>query len=293
MHFGIKSETNIFLNLITLIMPNLKKTTEADSLYNDIEKMSTSELLNNINTEDQKVAIAIKKSIESIEKLVDAISIKLINGGRLFYIGAGTSGRLAVVDASECPPSYGVPDDLVIAIIAGGQHAMFQAVENAEDNLLQAWLDLKNYQITEQDIVVGIAASGTTPYVLGGLQKCQENNIITGSISCNYNSLISSAANYPIEVDLGPEFITGSTRMKSGTAQKLILNMISTSVMVKLGRIEGNKMVNMQLTNNKLINRGIQMIIDQTNIKDHATAESLLKQYGSVKKAVESFNANQ
>jgi N-acetylmuramic acid 6-phosphate etherase len=273
-------------------MPNLKKTTEADSLYNDIEKMSTAELLNNINTEDQKVAIAIKKSIESIEKLVDAISIKLMNRGRLFYIGAGTSGRLAVVDASECPPSFGVPDDLVIAIIAGGQNAMFHAVENAEDNLQQAWFDLKDYQITEQDIVVGIAASGTTPYVLGGLQKCQENNIVTGSISCNYNSSISTAANFPIEVDLGPEFITGSTRMKSGTAQKLILNMISTSVMVKLGRIEGNKMVNMQLTNKKLIDRGVQMIIDQTNMKDHVTAEALLKKHGSVKKAVESLKAN-
>jgi N-acetylmuramic acid 6-phosphate etherase len=274
-------------------MPNLKKTTEADSLYNDIEKMSTAEILQNINTEDQKVAISIKKSIESIEKLVDAIYTKLMNGGRLFYIGAGTSGRLAVVDASECPPSFGVPDDLVIAILAGGQQAMYHAVENAEDNLHQAWLDLKDYQITEQDIVIGIAASGSTPYVLGGLQKCQENNIITGSISCNYNSIISTAANFPIEVDLGPEFITGSTRMKSGTAQKLILNMISSSVMVKLGRIKGNKMVNMQLTNKKLIDRGIQMIIDQTNISDHATAESLLKQYGSVKKAVESIHANQ
>ena len=271
------------------IMPNYKKTTESDSLYNDIEKMSTTELLININTEDKKVAIAIEKSIEPIRMLVDAISLKLINGGRLFYIGAGTSGRLAVVDASECPPTYGVPEDLVIAIIAGGQQAMFHAVEDAEDNLQQAWLDLKSYQITEQDIVIGIAASGTTPYVLGGLEKCQENNIVTGSIRCNFNSVISKAANYPIEVDLGPEFITGSTRMKSGTAQKLILNMISTSVMVKLGRIEGNKMVNMQLTNRKLIDRGIEMIISQTNIKDKTIAEALLKQYGSVKKAVASI----
>ncbi len=270
-------------------MSNYKKTTEADSLYNDIDKMSTIELLKNINTEDQKVALAIEKSIDSIERLVDAIALKLINGGRLFYIGAGTSGRLAVVDASECPPSYGVTEDLVIAIIAGGQQAMFHAVENAEDNLNQAWLDLMSYQISEQDIVIGIAASGTTPYVIGGLQKCQENNIITGSISCNYNSLLSDSANYPIEVDLGPEFITGSTRMKSGTAQKLILNMISTSVMVKLGRIEGNKMVNMQLTNKKLIARGVQMIIEQSDIKDYKSAEALLKKYGSVKKAVESL----
>jgi N-acetylmuramic acid 6-phosphate etherase len=273
-------------------MSNSIRTTEADSLYNDIEKMSTSELLKNINTEDQKVAIAIEKSIQSIEKLVDAIADKLKNGGRLFYIGAGTSGRLAVVDASECPPTYGVPEDLVIAIIAGGKEAMFHAVENAEDDLEQAWLDLSAFQISNQDIVIGIAASGTTPYVLGGLKKCQEKNIITGSISCNYNSLISSVANFPIEVDLGPEFITGSTRMKSGTAQKLILNMISTSVMVKLGRIEGNKMVNMQLTNQKLIARGTQMIMQQTNVSDYAAAESLLKKYGSVKKAVDSLRTN-
>lgn len=263
------------------------RTTENDSIYNDIEKMSTLEILTNINTEDQKVAIAVQKSISSIQSLVDATANKLLNGGRLFYIGAGTSGRLAVVDASECPPTYGVPEDLVIAIIAGGQQAMFHAVENAEDNTQQAWLDLKVFQITDQDVVIGIAASGTTPYVLEGLKTCQENNIITGSISCNYNSPISKYANHPVEVDLGPEFITGSTRMKSGTAQKLILNMISTSVMIKLGRIEGNKMVNMQLTNQKLIARGVNMIMQQTNITDATLAEALLKQYGSVKKAVE------
>lgn len=270
-----------------------KKTTEADSLYNDIEKMSTAALLKNINTEDKKVAFAIEKSIGSIEKLVDAVASKLNDGGRLFYIGAGTSGRIAVVDASECPPTYGVSADLVIAIIAGGQQAMFHAIENAEDDLQQAWLDLNEYQITHQDIVIGLAASGSTPYVLGGLQKCQENNIITGSISCNHNSLISTVANFPIEVDLGPEFITGSTRMKSGTAQKLILNMISTSVMVKLGRIEGNKMVNMQLTNKKLIARGTEMIIQQTNIKDYTIAESLLIKHSSVKKAIESLKAKE
>jgi len=270
-------------------MSNPTRTTEADSLYHDIEKMSTFELLSNINKEDQKVAIAVAKSIHSIQNLVDATAEKLLNGGRLFYIGAGTSGRLAVVDASECPPTYGVPEDLVIAIIAGGQQAMFQAVENAEDDIHQAWIDLQSFQVNSQDVVIGIAASGTTPYVLGGLQKCQEHKIVTGSISCNFNSKISSAANFPIEVDLDPEFITGSTRMKSGTAQKLILNMISTSVMVKLGRIEGNKMVNMQLTNQKLIARGTQMIMEQTNIKDANAAEALLKQYGSVKKAVDSF----
>ncbi len=270
------------------IMAKDIRTTENDSIYNDIEKMSTEEILTNINSEDQKVAIAVQKSIKSIQSLVDATATKLINGGRLFYIGAGTSGRLAVVDASECPPTYGVSEDLVIAIIAGGNQAMFHAVENAEDNTKQAWLDLNTYHINEQDVVIGIAASGTTPYVLEGLKACQENNIITGSISCNFNSPISDYANHPIEVDLGPEFITGSTRMKSGTAQKLILNMISTSVMIKLGRIEGNKMVNMQLANQKLIARGVNMIMQQTDITDPAVAEQLLKKYGSVKKAVES-----
>ncbi len=268
------------------------RTTESESLYKDIEKMSTIEILNSINNEDQKVAIAVEKSIHQIQQLVDAIADKLTNGGRLFYIGAGTSGRLAVVDASECPPTYGVPEDLVIAIIAGGKEAMFHAVENAEDNTTQAWNDLQAFQINDQDVVIGIAASGTTPYVFGGLQKCQEHNIITGSISCNFNSPISTVANFPIEVDLGPEFITGSTRMKSGTAQKLILNMISTSVMVKLGRIEGNKMVNMQLTNKKLIERGTHMIMQQTNITDANVAEALLKEFGSVKKAVDHFKHN-
>lgn len=266
-----------------------KRTTEADSLYQDIDKMSTLEILTNMNREDQKVALAVQKSLHQIESLVNATAQKLLNGGRLFYIGAGTSGRLAVVDASECPPTYGVPEDLVIAIIAGGNQAMFHAVENAEDNTQQAWIDLKAFDISNLDVVVGIAASGTTPYVEAGLKACQENGVITGSISCNFNSSISKFANFPIEVDLGPEFITGSTRMKSGTAQKLILNMISTSVMIKLGRIEGNKMVNMQLTNKKLIERGIQMIMQQTNITDNSVAENLLKQYGSVKKAVENY----
>ncbi len=268
-------------------MPDYKKTTEADSLYNDIEKMSTAEILNNINTEDQKVAIAIKKSIESIEKLVDAISIKLMNGGRLFYIGAGTSGRLGLVDASECPPTFGVPNDLVIGIIAGGHQAMFQAVENAEDDLEQAWLDLQCFKISNQDVVIGIAASGTTPYVIGGLQKCRAAGITTGSISCNKNSPVSMHADFPIEVVVGPEFITGSTRMKSGTAQKMVLNMISTSVMIKLGRIKGNKMVNMQLTNQKLFDRGVKMIMDELPTNDVKKAADLLLKYGSVKKSIE------
>lgn len=266
------------------------RITEADSLYNDIEKSSTLNLLKNINKEDQKVALAVEKEIGFIESLVDAISEKMKQGGRLFYIGAGTSGRLAMVDASECPPTYGVPADLVIGIIAGGNKAMFHAVENAEDDTAQAWIDLQAYQINELDVVVGIAASGTTPYVIAGLQKCQENGITTGSISCNKNSPVSAKANYPIEILVGPEFITGSTRMKSGTAQKLVLNMISTSVMIKLGRIKGNKMVNMQLTNKKLFDRGVKMIMEELKLEDVQKATLLLQKFGSVKVAVENYN---
>jgi len=266
---------------------DFKRTTEASSLYDHIEIMSTHEILININTEDQKVALAVQKSIPSIELLVDAAATKLETGGRLFYIGAGTSGRLGMVDASECPPTYGVSDDLVIGIIAGGQKAMFQAVENAEDDINQAWMDLQAYKITPLDVVIGIAASGTTPYVIGGLKACQSNGIITGSICCNDNAPISAFANFPIEVVVGPEFITGSTRMKSGTAQKLVLNMISTSVMIKLGRIKGNKMVNMQLTNKKLVDRGVQMIMDELKSVDAIKAAELLHTHGSVKKAIE------
>jgi len=269
---------------------NFKRTTEEASYYNDIENFSTEELLININKEDQKVAFEVEKVIPFIHLLVDAISNKLTNGGRLFYIGAGTSGRLGLVDASECPPTFGVPNDLVIGIIAGGHQAMFQAVENAEDDLDQAWLDLQCYKISNQDIVVGIAASGTTPYVIGGLKKCRENGIATGSISCNKNSPVSSHADFPIEVIVGPEFITGSTRMKSGTAQKMVLNMISTSVMVKLGRIKGNKMVNMQLTNQKLFDRGVHMIMDELKMIDSEKAANLLSKYGSVKESIENAN---
>jgi N-acetylmuramic acid 6-phosphate etherase len=263
------------------------RITESSSLYNDIEKMSTVELLSNINNEDKKVALAVEKVIPAISLLVDAAAEKLLAGGRLFYIGAGTSGRLGMVDASECPPTYGVPDDLVVGIIAGGQQAMFHAVENAEDDISQAWIDLQAYKINSLDVVVGIAASGTTPYVIGGLKACQENNILTGSICCNENAPISAHANFPIEVVVGPEFITGSTRMKSGTAQKLVLNMLSTSVMVKLGRIKGNKMVNMQLTNQKLFDRGVQMIMDELKTIDSTQAAALLSTYGSVKTAIE------
>jgi N-acetylmuramic acid 6-phosphate etherase len=266
---------------------NFNRTTEESSLYHDIEKSSTEAIVSNINTEDKKVAFEVEKQIPQISLLVDAAANKLQNGGRLFYIGAGTSGRLGMVDASECPPTFGVSEDVVVGIIAGGQKAMFHAVENAEDDMAQAWIDLQAHKISALDVVVGIAASGTTPYVIGGLKKCQEQGIITGSISCNANSPISTHANFPIEVVVGPEFVTGSTRMKSGTAQKMVLNMISTSVMIKLGRIKGNKMVNMQLTNQKLFDRGVKMIMDELKINDTAKAEQLLKTYGYVKKSIE------
>jgi len=263
------------------------RTTEANSLYHDIENFSTIELLTNINKEDQKVAFAVEKAIPSIQKLVDTIADKLQKGGRLFYIGAGTSGRLGLVDASECPPTFGVPNDLVIGIIAGGKEAMFHAVENAEDNDKQAWIDLQLHHLNTQDVVVGIAASGTTPYVIGGLKQCRLAGITTASISCNENSPVSKEADFPIEVVVGPEFITGSTRMKSGTAQKMVLNMITTAVMVKLGRIKGNKMVNMQLTNQKLFDRGIAMIMEALKLNDREKAATLLSKYGSVIKAIE------
>jgi N-acetylmuramic acid 6-phosphate etherase len=266
---------------------NFNRTTEASSLYHDIEKSTTAAIVSNINTEDKKVAFEVEKQLPQISLLIDAAANKLQNGGRLFYIGAGTSGRLGMVDASECPPTFGVSEDVVVGIIAGGQKAMFHAVENAEDDMDQAWLDLQAHKISNLDVVVGIAASGTTPYVIGGLKKCQSQGIITGSISCNANSPISAHANFPIEVVVGPEFVTGSTRMKSGTAQKMVLNMISTSVMIKLGRIKGNKMVNMQLTNQKLFDRGVKMIMEELKINDTAKAEQLLKTYGSVKKSIE------
>jgi N-acetylmuramic acid 6-phosphate etherase len=269
---------------------DFKRTTESSSLYHDLESAATSEVLKNINKEDQKVAIEVEKAIPAIELLVDAIGEKMLNGGRLFYIGAGTSGRLGMVDASECPPTFGVSNDIVVGVIAGGKEAMFHAVENAEDDTQQAWLDLQAYNINTLDSVIGIAASGTTPYVIGGLQKCKEAGILTGSISCNKNSPMSAYANYPIEVVVGPEFITGSTRMKSGTAQKLVLNMISTTLMVKLGRIKDNKMVNMQLTNQKLFERGIKMIMDELKLTDTEIAAQLLKKYGSVKKSIEHFS---
>ncbi len=262
------------------------KTTENTSLYNDLEKMTTSEILTNINREDQKVALVVEKCIPQITLLVDEIADKMMGGGRLFYIGAGTSGRLGIVDASECPPTFGIDFDRVVGIIAGGDSAIRKAVEFAEDDTQQAWIDLKAYDINQKDVVIGIAASGSTPYVYGGLQKCRENGIATGCISCNAGARIIEQSDYPIVAVVGPEFVTGSTRMKSGTAQKLILNMISTSVMIKLGRVVGNKMVDMQLSNDKLIDRGTRMVMADT-LWNYEEAKQALLQYGSVRKAVE------
>ena len=266
-----------------------KKITEQLSSYRHLEKMPVAEIIADINKEDARVARAVKKALPQIEKLVTAISQKMIDGGRLFYIGAGTSGRLGILDASECPPTFGVPQGLVIGVIAGGKKALINAIENAEDDSGQGWDDLKAYNVNEADIVIGIASSGTTPYVIGTLKKCKENNIITGSIACNPDSPVSEVVNFPVEVIVGPEFVTGSTRMKSGTAQKMVLNMISTTAMIQLGRVEDNKMVNMQLTNVKVINRGIRMLMEKSGIKDQNKAKKLLLKYGSVKKAVENY----
>ena len=242
------------------------KTTEQSSKHEHLEKMSVQELLSNINQEDKTVPFAVEKALPQIENLVNVIVPKMKLGGRLFYIGAGTSGRLGILDGSECPPTFGVPFDLVVGIIAGGDTAIRKAVENAEDNTTQAWLDLKAFNINENDVVVGIAASGTTPYVIGGLQTCNENNITTGSISCNAGSPLSQTAKFPIEVVVGPEFVTGSSRMKAGTAQKMVLNMITTATMVQLGKIRGNKMVDMQLSNSKLVDRGVKMIMGEITV---------------------------
>jgi N-acetylmuramic acid 6-phosphate etherase len=262
-------------------------TTESASSYNDLEKMSVADLLKNINSEDKTVPLAIEKVIPQIEALVNEIVKKMSIGGRLFYIGAGTSGRLGVVDASEIPPTYGMPQGKVIGLIAGGDTAIRKAVEYAEDNIQQAWIDLQAHNIDVNDVVIGIAASGRTPYVIGGLKDARANKIKTGCIVCNINSEVGKHADFPIEVVVGPEFVTGSTRMKSGTAQKLVLNMISTTVMIRLGHVKGNKMVDMQLTNNKLVDRGTKMVMEALAIPQ-AEAEKLLKEHGSVRKAVES-----
>ncbi|HFC00227.1 MAG TPA: N-acetylmuramic acid 6-phosphate etherase [Phaeodactylibacter sp.] len=266
----------------------MKKITEQDSNYQDLEKMSVRQLLENINKEDQTVAFAVQKVISQIEPLVEAIVAKMKNGGRLFYLGAGTSGRLGILDASECPPTFGVPDDWVIGLIAGGDQAIRKAVENAEDNIHLAWQDLEKYKINQQDVVIGIAASGTTPYVVHGLEDAQKNGVTTGCITCNPESPISKVADFPIEVIVGPEFVTGSSRMKAGTAQKMILNMISTSVMIQMGRVQGNKMVDMQLSNEKLWKRGTLMIQNALGVsaKD---AKAMLEKYGSVRRAIDAF----
>lgn len=264
------------------------KTTEQSSKYEHLEKMPVGELLKNINNEDKTVPYAIEIALPEIQKLVEQIVIRMKKGGRLFYIGAGTSGRLGIVDASECPPTFGVPFDWVIGLIAGGDTAIRKAVEFAEDDREQAWKDLLEYNVNDKDTVIGIAASGSTPYVIGGLKKCNENNILTGSISCNAGSPLSQTAQFPIEVVVGPEFVTGSSRMKAGTAQKLVLNMISTATMIQLGRVKGNKMVDMQLSNHKLVDRGVRMIMDELNISNEEAA-SLLDQHKNVRKAIEAY----
>lgn len=271
---------------------NMKRTTEADSNYNDLDKMSVAELLQGMNNEDKTVPIAVEKAIPAIEKVVNVIVGKISAGGRLFYIGAGTSGRLGILDASECPPTYGVPFDMVIGIIAGGDKAIRKAVENAEDNSEQAWKDLLEFNISNKDVLIGIAASGTTPYVIGGLKKANENGLETACIVCNAGSPVAAEAKHPIEVVVGPEFVTGSTRMKSGTAQKLVLNMISTSTMIRLGKVKGNKMVDMRLSNVKLVGRAVNMVMQATGL-DAGTAQKLLDRYGSVRQAVDNATSSE
>ncbi len=260
-------------------------TTESPSKFDDLEHMPIKELLVNINNEDHIVPEVIAHIIPNIEALVKEIVPRMEQGGRMFYIGAGTSGRLGIVDASECPPTFGVSADMVIGIMAGGDQAIRKAVEFAEDNPDQAWVDLQDFKIGTLDTVIGIAASGRTPYVIGGVKNAREKGILTGSISCNKGSALSEAAEFPIEAVVGPEFVTGSTRMKSGTAQKLILNMISTTVMIQLGRVKGNKMVDMHLSNAKLVQRGIKMLMDELNINQDQAAQ-LLETHGSVRAAL-------
>lgn len=261
-------------------------TTETSSQYNDLEKMSVREVLTHINQEDRTIPMVVEKVIPVIEKLVEVIVEKMKTGGRLFYIGAGTSGRLGILDASEIPPTYGMPHGRVIGLIAGGDQAIRKAVEHAEDDSHQAWKDLQAHQITVKDVLIGIAASGKTPYVVGGLKEARANGVVTGCITCNTNTEAAKQSDYAIEVIVGPEFVTGSTRMKAGTAQKLVLNMISTSAMISLGRVKGNKMVDMQLTNNKLIDRGARMIMEELSV-DQQKAENLLKEFGSVRKVLD------
>jgi N-acetylmuramic acid 6-phosphate etherase len=268
-------------------MQPFDKITEAPSNYRHLEQMSLEEVLRHMNNEDKTVPQAIEQVLPQIEQLAEAALDCLLAGGRLFYIGAGTSGRLAVVDASECPPTFGVPPGLVVAIIAGGERAITQAVEGAEDDAAQGWADLEAHNVSEKDFVIGIAASGTTPYVIGALEECRKRGIATGSITNNPGSPLTHAADFPVAVAVGPEFVTGSTRLKSGTSQKLVLNMVSTAVMIGLGRVEDNRMVHMQLTNEKLVDRGTKMLMDRLQLADYDAAKALLIKWGSVKKAVE------
>lgn len=267
--------------------PEFVRITEEASPHRHLETQPVAELLHLINQEDRTVPGAVAKALPQITAFVTAAAEKMKAGGRLFYIGAGTSGRLGILDASECPPTYGVPYGLVVGVIAGGSRAITKAVEGAEDNAAQGWKDLEAHEVSPSDVVLGIAASGTTPYVIGALEECRSRGILTGSISCNPNSPMSAAAGFPIEVVVGPEFVTGSTRMKSGTAQKLVLNMISTTLMIQLGRVEDNKMVHMKLANQKLVHRGVHMLMEKTGISDYEKARQLLLTHGSVKKAVE------
>lgn len=266
-----------------------QKITESESLYDNLDQMSVRELLEGINNEDRKVAIAVGREIPKIEKLVTRIVERMRRGGRLFYIGAGTSGRLGVLDASEIPPTYGMPNALVIGLIAGGDRALRNPVESAEDDLDKAWEELQQYHINTNDTLVGIAASGTTPYVIGALRKARSEGILTASISCNPDSPMAAEAEIAIEPVVGPEFVSGSTRMKSGTAQKMVLNMITTSTMIKLGRVKGNRMVNMQLTNQKLVDRGTRMIMEELRL-DYEQSKNLLLLHGSVREAIDSYH---
>jgi len=266
----------------------MQLVTEMSSAYEHLEQLSIAELLQNINQEDKTVPLAVEKVLPQIEKLVAAIAQKMKQGGRLFYIGAGTSGRLGIVDASECPPTFGVPQGLVVGLIAGGDGAIRKAVEFAEDNTEQAWKDLQAYTPTPLDSLIGIAASGKTPYVIGGVQTARQFGMTTGCIVCNPSSPLSQAVEFPVEVVVGAEFVTGSTRMKAGTAQKLVLNMISTTLMIQLGRVKGNKMVDMQLSNNKLIDRGVRMLMGELQI-DADTASQLLQKYGNVREAINAY----
>jgi N-acetylmuramic acid 6-phosphate etherase len=266
-----------------------ENVTEEPGSYRHLEKMSIHEILTFINKEDKRVPAAVEKAISQIERLTEVIADKMLQGGRLFYIGAGTSGRLGILDASEIPPTFGMPYGLIVGLIAGGDEAIQKPIENAEDDTLQGWADLQEHEVSKQDVVIGIAASGTTPYVIGAMEKCRANEINTGCLTCNAGSPLSRVVDYPIEVVVGPEFVTGSTRMKSGTAQKLVLNMISTTVMIRIGRVKDNKMVNMQLTNTKLVDRGTRMLMGETGITDYEKAKKLLLKFGSVKKAADAF----